>query len=90
MECYGLTSDPGEDWVCELCREFKENGKYMRCPLCTRTGGAMKPSVMEFKTTEFEIINPGFHKFLHDRTNYNFWDQAGIFTYVEFNEFNRV
>ena len=42
--CYGIEELPEEDWICELCIQFGEKGKNMRCPCCTRRGGAMKPS----------------------------------------------
>lgn len=34
----------------------------MICPLCTRRGGAMKPTI-QMKDSIFETLNPSFHEY---------------------------
>lgn len=52
QECYGIKKLPDEDWVCELCREYKGLGKLLRCPLCPCRGGVLRktmtPTVKSF------------------------------------------
>ena len=36
----------------------------MRCPLCTRRAGALKPSLLSTKSNFFERLNPEYHSYL--------------------------
>jgi len=36
----------------------------MRCPLCSKRGGALKPTTLRADTNIFEHLNPSFHAFL--------------------------
>lgn len=36
----------------------------MRCPLCSKRSGALKPTVLPATTGMFENVNPQFHKYL--------------------------
>lgn len=62
--CYGIPVVPQGDWICDVCLNFKEKGKYLRCPLCDKRGGAMKPSNIKADNDMFEALNPDFHQFL--------------------------
>lgn len=44
QKCYGIVEIPNNEWICHLCSEFKEYGRYMKCCLCTRRGGVMCPT----------------------------------------------
>lgn len=35
---------PTGDWVCDVCKAFGPEGYKQRCFLCTKRGGAMRPS----------------------------------------------
>lgn len=52
QQCYRLASVPTTEWVCDLCQAFKEQGRYLACPMCTRKGGVMVetncPSDLEY------------------------------------------
>lgn len=51
--------------ICDLCDAFGENGKYLRCPYCTRRGGAMRPSNIAIRNNNLitKELNPDFHKY---------------------------
>lgn len=55
---------PEDDWICDLCINFGSSGKYVRCPLCDKRGGAMKPSPTKVDTDLFVYTNPGYHSFI--------------------------
>ena len=55
---------PKEDWICDVCINFAVYGKYLRCPLCDKRGGAMKPTVTKADMDIFEYLNPSYHEFL--------------------------
>lgn len=64
QQCYGIVNIPKGDWICDLCLNFGPEGKYLRCPLCTKRGGALKPTVLWADTYYFANLNPEFHEFL--------------------------
>lgn len=64
QSCYGITPVPRDEWKCDLCKTYGEKGKYLRCALCTRRGGAMKPC--DRKSND-EIWNAIHH---------DYWDHA--------------
>jgi len=35
----------------------------LKCPLCPKLGGAMRPTLMSMKDSIFELINPTFHTY---------------------------
>lgn len=72
QECYGIPTIPEGDWICDVCLNFEENGKYLRCPLCDKRGGAMKPSHLRADTDLFENLNPGYDAFLKSYANPEF------------------
>lgn len=69
QDCYGIIEVPKGDWICKLCLEFGPNGKYMRCPLCTKRAGALKPTKLAATTNLFEHINPEYHAYLKSYAN---------------------
>ena len=69
LYCYGLSSFPRGDWVCNTCLEFGERGKDLRCPFCNIRGGAMKVSSLKADTNIFQETNPNFHNFLKSYSN---------------------
>jgi len=62
--CYGILVIPHGDWICDLCKDIGQAGKYLRCPLCQEIGGAMKKSVLTCESQLFINLNPSFHEFL--------------------------
>jgi len=64
QKCYGIPTVPHDDWICDLCQSFQENGRYLRCPLCTKRGGAMKPTNLRADCTVFENQNQPFHNWI--------------------------
>lgn len=64
QQCYGIVDIPSGDWICELCLNFGPEGRYLRCPLCTKRGGALKPTVLWADTQYFANLNPDYHEFL--------------------------
>ncbi|EGR28743.1 PHD-finger family protein, putative [Ichthyophthirius multifiliis] len=63
QRCYGILKIPNDDWICELCVNFGPQGQLMRCPLCPKRGGALKPSKIQINLNTFENINPSYHLF---------------------------
>ena len=57
-KCYGHI----EDQTCLLCLNFGSQGRLMICPLCTRRGGAMMPTI-QMKDSIFETLNPSYHEY---------------------------
>ena len=55
---------PHGDWICDLCKEIGQTGKFLRCPLCQEIGGAMKKSVLNCETQLFANLNPFYHDYL--------------------------
>jgi len=62
--CYGLNSAVSDEWLCDVCSQFGQNGKLLRCPCCPIRGGAMKKSVLKANTLIFKETNPSFQNFL--------------------------
>lgn len=62
---------PQGDWICDLCKEIGNSGRYLRCPLCQEIGGAMKKSILTCETTTFTYINPSFNEFLKKCQKFN-------------------
>ena len=42
QRCVGLAKVPSESWICEVCHAFGPKGRFLRCPMCTVKGGALK------------------------------------------------
>lgn len=42
--CYVMKKVPTGDWICDVCRGFGDKGYLLRCFLCTKRGGIMKPT----------------------------------------------
>lgn len=65
QKCYDLSQIPAGDWICDLCRSFGSRGKYMPCPFCSRTGGAMKPTdYLKTQNIPNTNQNSNFHDFI--------------------------
>jgi len=62
--CYGLNNVVSDEWSCDVCSQFGQNGKLLRCPCCPIRGGAMKKSALKANTTIFKDTNPSFQNFL--------------------------
>ena len=69
--CYGINKVPENDWICDLCKCFKEKGKYVRCPLCTCRSGILKQVNILGSSDIFKEINPSFHNFIKNKSNQN-------------------
>ncbi|EAS02021.2 PHD zinc finger protein (macronuclear) [Tetrahymena thermophila SB210] len=63
QRCYGIPKIPNDDWICELCLSFGPEGKYLRCALCTKRGGAMKPSKIPITSNIFQHTNTQYYEF---------------------------
>lgn len=61
QKCYGITKIPENDWFCDVCVNFGEKGKYLRCPLCTNKGGAMKETTLFSNDKFFQKVNPSYY-----------------------------
>ena len=59
--CYGLRSSKlGDKWYCELCSDYGEIGKSIKCILCPNTGGCLKDisvKSIEKNSDKFETLN---------------------------------
>ncbi|CAD8140475.1 unnamed protein product [Paramecium octaurelia] len=55
QKCYLIEVIPNEDWICDVCQTFGPNGQYLRCALCPKLGGAMKPTQIDASC--FENLN---------------------------------
>lgn len=44
QQCYGIEEVPQDDWICEVCKKFRNpaKNKYIECILCSSKGGALK------------------------------------------------
>ena len=61
--CYRLSAVPSADWICDLCLQHKEKGRYMACPLCTRRGGAMAETDCPVSDQFLIGVNPELARF---------------------------
>lgn len=61
QKCYEISQIPDGDWYCNLCINFGPSGKYLRCPLCTRRGGAMRECGQRSNDKFWEKLNPGYY-----------------------------
>lgn len=41
QKCYNIKEIPKDDFFCQLCLDFQEDGKYIPCKYCSCIGGAM-------------------------------------------------
>jgi bromodomain and PHD finger-containing protein 1 len=64
QRCYGIPKIPNDDWICEVCQNFGNEGRYLRCPLCSKRGGAMKRTTFRCDTPYFANLNPVFHDYI--------------------------
>ena len=52
QRCYGIDKIPDNDWICNNCWAFNlRRGIMVKCILCPKRGGAMKPTNL-FRTHE--------------------------------------
>ncbi|CAK84590.1 unnamed protein product (macronuclear) [Paramecium tetraurelia] len=62
QKCYGLENVINA-WVCDLCLNFGSQGKFLKCPLCPKLGGAMRETTLAMKDSIFEQSNPSYHTY---------------------------
>lgn len=62
-KCYGIENSSTQQWICDLCLYFGAKGRFVRCPLCTRQGGALKATSLLMKDSIFEQSNPSYHQY---------------------------
>ena len=53
QDCIGLTEIPKDEFICECCRAFGENGKMLKCYLCSNRGGVFYKSEMNYSESVF-------------------------------------
>eukprot|EP01017_Pseudomicrothorax_dubius_P031866 TRINITY_DN4114_c0_g2_i6.p1 TRINITY_DN4114_c0_g2~~TRINITY_DN4114_c0_g2_i6.p1 ORF type:complete len:443 (-),score=68.49 TRINITY_DN4114_c0_g2_i6:812-2140(-) len=64
QKCYGIMAIPQDDWICSLCQAFGPKGKYLRCPLCSKRSGALKPTHLPSTHAIWANFNPNYHRFM--------------------------
>ncbi|CAD8169898.1 unnamed protein product [Paramecium octaurelia] len=62
QKCYGLENIIS-NWICDLCLNFGSKGKFLKCPLCPKLGGAMRQTTLTMKDSIFEQSNPNYHTY---------------------------
>ncbi|CAD8115312.1 unnamed protein product [Paramecium primaurelia] len=62
QKCYGLENIIN-NWICDLCLNFGSKGKFLKCPLCPKLGGAMRQTTFSMKDSIFEQLNPNYHNY---------------------------
>ena len=53
-----------------MCENFGAEGKFLRCPLCSKRGGGMKATSLRADTSCFIHLNPTYHNFLQSYLKY--------------------
>lgn len=76
QRCYGIPVIPKGDWICNVCLNFGPQGKCLRCPLCDKRGGALKPTCIRADSDLFEYLNPSYHAFLKSYASEDFIKNA--------------
>jgi bromodomain and PHD finger-containing protein 1 len=61
QRCIRLEELPNQDWICDLCLEFKDRGRYMRCVMCTRRGGVMLETDCQTSSEFIKSVYPAMH-----------------------------
>ncbi len=56
--CARVKVDRNHDWICDVCKYFESNGRYLPCALCTRRGGIMKQSDTRSDDLILKSLNP--------------------------------
>ena len=72
QKCYGVLVIPDGDWICHLCKSFKDiyYCKNMECILCPNLGGAMKPCTLRKSSHSYKVmIKNRKNPFLKDSIN---------------------
>ena len=72
QKCYGVLIIPDGDWICHLCKSFKDINycKNMECILCPNLGGAMKPCTLRKSSHSYKVmIKNRKNPFLKDNFN---------------------
>lgn len=64
QNCYILPNIPEGDFVCDLCRQFGERGRLLRCPFCSCRGGAMRPTQTLAASPAFDRKNESYSMFM--------------------------
>lgn len=58
QSCYGIEQLPEGDWICYNCEMFGfKRGLAVKCFLCPKRGGAMKPTNIFTSTENFRKYN---------------------------------
>ena len=75
QNCYGIINIPEEDWLCYPCQAYEdEKSKDIECILCPIKGGAMKPSLLKYKSSFCNsLLN-----FRKENQNYKLSNMLGI------------
>jgi hypothetical protein len=63
QKCYGIAKVPDGDWFCEVCITFGPEGKFVRCPFCTRRGGAMRETSFGSHDKFWQTRNLSYYNF---------------------------
>lgn len=58
--CARVKVDHNADWLCEVCKHFEANGRYLSCALCTRRGGIMKETTTHVDDPILSSLNPAY------------------------------
>ncbi len=58
QSCYGIETLPEGDWVCYNCEIFGfKRGLVVKCLLCPKLGGAMKPTNIFSTAENYKMYN---------------------------------
>lgn len=62
QRCYGINQIPEGNWICDLCKYYGANGRFMRCALCTRKGGCLRRTNIEARSDYWKQRNPAYYE----------------------------
>lgn len=62
QRCYGILQIPEGNWICDLCKYYGPNGRFMRCALCTRRGGCLRRTNIEARSEYWKLRNPVYYE----------------------------
>lgn len=63
QDCIGLLEIPEKEWICQSCKAFGENGKYLKCYLCSCRGGVFYKSRFDYDEEVFSD-NQGYKRLM--------------------------
>jgi hypothetical protein len=62
QRCYGITNLPEGSWICDLCKYYGPEGRFVRCALCSRRGGCLRRTNIEARSEFWKTRNPIYYE----------------------------